>query len=211
MSGNHPLSLLLGFALLVSLGETAQAESTKRINRTIDTGDVKELKLGISVAELDIEITDGNEVELDITLEAQRRYFGLRSGDVSDVELETRRSGQTLFLGIDEKHLQQHWTLSVPASLALTIELGVGEVRIEGMRNDLDLEMGVGDVRVDIVEDQFRDVHLQTGVGDANIYGMRQHADNERSFVSANAYYAGEGEHTLNIELGVGDVEVRRD
>ena len=205
------VSRSLFVALMLLLSNAALAASSKVITRNIAADDLQDLRLDISVAELDMEISDGDLIELEIRLEAQRRFFGLRAGSVDDVDLETRRSGTELTLRIDERDVEQHWTVIVPAHLALRIELGVGEVRIDGLNNDLDMEVGVGEVRVDAVEEAFGSIELQTGVGEATISGMRSPSDNERNFISADAYYSGNGEHAISIELGVGEIQVRRD
>jgi hypothetical protein len=187
----------------------AIAATTKTITQAFDAAELERLELEISVAELDIEIVDGDVIELEVQLEAERRFFGLRSGSVDDVELVTHRSNSTLFLGIEDKNAEQHWVMHIPRNLALAISVGVGEVDIDKLENDLTLEVGVGAVRVDVIESAFADIQLQTGIGDAVIRGLKYRADNERSFISADAYYEGQGEHHISIDLGVGDALVR--
>lgn len=206
-----PISSLRPILLiaLAALSLPVLADTTRTLTETFDVADLDTLELEISVAELDVEIVDGTELELEIYLEAQRRFFGLRRGSTDDIELQTRRSPSKLYIGLDERHVEQHWVLLVPRHLALSINLGVGEVNIDKLENDLEMEIGVGAVRVDIVEAAFGTIELQTGVGDAVIRGMTERADNERSFISADAYYTGTGEHHLRIDLGVGDALVR--
>lgn len=203
-----------GHALIVAVGllllaPGAFAATTKTITQSFEVEDLQRLALDVSVVEMTIEIVEGDTVELEIELEAQRRFFGLRAGSVDNVELEIHRSPSTLSLGIEEKDLEQHWVLLVPRHLALDISIGVGELNIDKLENDLDLEIGVGAVRVDVIESAFGEIQLQTGIGDAAIRGLTNRADNERSFISADAYYRGEGEHHINIDLGVGDALVR--
>jgi uncharacterized membrane protein YkoI len=201
------------FALIVFMVsmETALADSRKKITRTFDAAMLEKLELDISVVELDIEIHDGNDIELEINLEAQRRFFGLRPGSVDDIELEEERHGSNLLLRIDEQNVEQNWTMRIPAKLALVIDVGVGEVVVDKLSNELVMNIGVGSVHIDALEESFDEIHLKTGVGDAVIRGMQSRADNERDFISADAYYKGTGVHDITIDVGVGEVLVRKE
>lgn len=188
-----------------------QAASSKTITQQFDVAGLTRLELEISIGELDVEIYDGQQVAIEIMLEAERRFFGLRAGSVDTIELATNTSQTTLYLGIDEQDVEQHWIVQVPRHLAMMVNIGVGDVRIEKLENSLDMEIGVGAVRVDVIESAFGVIQLSTGVGEATIQGMQSRADNERNFISADAYFEGEGEHHITIDLGVGEILVRKD
>lgn len=200
------LLLVTAFAMPIVL-----ADSYKRISHEIDASDFENLNLQISVAEVEIEVYDGDVIELDIQLEADRRWFSLRRGNVDNVELDQRSSGDTLYLEIDKDNIEQTWYARIPAKLAMRIELGVGEVNVSDLENDLNLDIGVGAVRVDVSSENYERITATTGVGDASIRGFSERADNERpSFVGADTYWEGEGEYEIRIEVGVGDAQVRR-
>ncbi len=199
--------IVLPATLLFSV--SAFADSFKQINQVVDASTLESVKLEISVGELDIEVYDGEEIQLEIDIEAQRGWWPFRRRDVEHVELEMSGSGSDLYLGIDERNIGQHWRVMMPAKLALEIEVGVGDIHIEEFTNSLDMEVGVGSVRVEVADTDYRLVHATAGVGDATIRGFATRADNERNFISAESYYHGEGELEIEIEVGVGDVEVR--
>ncbi len=199
------LSLIL--ALFISFG--AQAASRKTITRTIDASNLDKVEFQISVAEIEIEVYDGDEIQLDIELEADRNWLSLRRGDVDHVELEVRERDSTVRLRIEEDDLDQHWRVKLPAKLAVDLEVGVGDIRIVDFSNSLDMELGVGAVRVETDGVDYGNIHLSAGVGDTSIRGFRHRADQERSFISSDTRYNGDGELTMDIEVGVGDVEVR--
>ena len=187
------------------------AASQKTIEQQFDAQGLSSLELDVSVAEMDVEVYDGHEVRVEITLKADRRLFGLRAGSVDGIELRMDTSDTTLYLGIDEQDLDQEWIVQVPRHLAMSIMLGVGELNIDKLENDLVAEIGVGSVRVEVIESAIAEIQLSTGVGDAAIRGMSSRADNERSFISADAHYQGEGEHNVTIDVGVGEILVRSD
>jgi hypothetical protein len=201
-----PLIVLPATLLICS---SALADSSKHISQVIDATTLESARLDISVAELDIEIYDGDEIQLEIEIEAQGRWWSFRDGDVDHVELEVRGSGASVYLGIDENNIEQHWRVMMPAKLALDIDMGVGDVHIEKFTNNLEMELGVGSVRVEVDDTDYNVIHVSAGVGDANIRGFATRVDNERSFISSESRYHGDGDLEIDIELGVGDVEVR--
>ncbi len=201
-----PLVLLV---VLTAYVTNVHAASTKMITESFDTTGLERLELNISIAELDIEIYEGDTVDVEILLEGERRFFGFSREDVDDIDLAQDVMGSALYLTIEDRDIEQHWLVRVPAKLALEVELGVGEVSVEGVRNALDMEVGVGEVRVSVFEEAINEIWLDVGVGDAIFRGMNERVDNERSFISDGARYFGQGEHNIRIDLGVGEVRVR--
>jgi len=185
------------------------ADIHKQILHNVDASNLISVELLIPVGELDIEIYNGNEIQLEIEIDARRRWFSFRNRSVDHIELEVRDGGPKLYLGIDEQNIEQHWRVRMPAKLALEIDMGVGDIQIEDFSNNLDVEVGVGSVRVDVVDTDFELIHLTAGVGDASIQGFSHRADNERNFISAESNYHGDGELQITIEAGVGDIIVR--
>ena len=202
------IALLL--ALVAFFSTAAIADRFKHISHVVDAGDLAKLHLDISVAELDIEAYSGDEIQLEIDIEAQRSWFSFRSKDVEDIELDIEGSGSELYIRLDEKDIEQHWKIKLPETLELEIDLGVGEVLIEDFVSSLDIDVGVGSVQVELTSDDYGLIHANVGVGDSRIRGFGRGTDNERNFISADSYYSGEGEHSIEIELGVGEVDVRR-
>ncbi|NKB31784.1 MAG: hypothetical protein GKR91_01640 [Pseudomonadales bacterium] len=186
------------------------ADSFKHITQVIDASDLEKLHLDISVGELDIETYDGDEIQLEVDITAQRRWFSFRSKDVEDIELEIDGSGPRVYIGLREQDIEQDWRIRLPAKLELELDMGVGDVHIEDFTNSLDMELGVGSVRIDVSADDYDLIHANAGVGDSRISGFEGGSDNERNFISADSYYHGEGDKIMEVELGVGDVEIRR-
>lgn len=99
----------------------------------------------------------------------------------------------------------------LPAHLAVSMDLGVGEVEFTDFANDLNLELGVGSMQLNVADNvDFESIHLNAGVGDTSVRGFDNGSDNERSFVGADSWYHGDGEFVVEVEVGVGDARVRR-
>lgn len=201
--------LMLAF-LGVVFTASAQAASSKRIQQSIDASDFSHIDFEISVAEVEIEVYDGDTVEIDIELRAERSWWIFGRGDVDDVDLTVRQDRDGLELILDEDDIEQDWRVRLPAHMAVGFELGVGEIGIEGFNNNLALELGVGAVRVVVTGEDYDQIRVSTGVGDSSIRGFNNGSDNERSFVGADSCYRGDGSYEIEIEVGVGDASVVR-
>lgn len=204
------LAILTVFAASLLFSGSLSADSYKKILHTIDAALLESVEIEASAAEMEVEFYAGDEIELEIELEADGNWFGRRRGDVDRVELAVRTSETSVYLGISDQDVEQHWRLKIPAKLAVAFEVGVGEIELEGLSNNLKMEVGVGSIRVDIADTDYARIHLSVGVGETAIKGFsNQQVDNERSFMSSDTYYHGDGELEIDIEVGVGEVEVR--
>lgn len=208
---NHVLAhviLLAVFSLF--LASTSQADSSKRIERSIDAADLSHIDFDISVAEIDIQVYDGDTIELDIEVKADRDWWFFGRRDVDDIELEISQGSEYIDLRLDEDNLEQDWRVMLPAHLAVSMELGVGELEVAGLTNEFNLELGVGAVEVIVDDIDYESIRIVTGVGDSAVRGFGNSTENERNFVGADSQYFGDGEHRIDIDLGVGDARVVR-
>jgi len=201
-------------ALIVTsftLSNTAAAASSKRIQQRIDAEDLVHVDFEISIAQLDIEVYDGDVLELDLVIEADRDWWIFGRKDIDNVELEVDRNGEQLKLRLDDNDIQQEWVVRLPAHLAVSMDLGVGEVEFTDFANDLNLELGVGSMQLNVADNvDFESIHLNAGVGDTSVRSFDNGSDSERSFVGADSWYHGDGEFVVEVEVGVGDARVRR-
>lgn len=201
---------LTALAASLLFSGTLSADSTKKISRTIDATSLASVEIEASVAEMEIEFYDGDEIELEIELESDGHWLAWRRGDIDHVELEVRTTESNVFLGIRDRKVEQHWRVKMPANLAIAIDVGVGEIELEDFSNNLEMDVGVGSVRVEIDDTEYAMIRASAGVGDTVIKGFPgQQTDNERSFMSSDSYHYGNGELEIEIEVGVGDVLVR--
>lgn len=196
--------------LLLAITVPAMAASSKRVDESIAAANLSYIDFEVSVAEMEIEVYDGDSVELDVYLEADRDWWFFGRNDIDDVDVEIDQNGERLYIRLDEDNIQQEWRVRLPAHLEVSMEVGVGEVELSNFANDLNLELGVGSVQLDVADVDFDTIHLEVGVGDVSIRGFDTSSDNERSFVGADSWYYGEGEFEISVDVGVGDADVRR-
>jgi hypothetical protein len=201
---------LVAFALLSTLATTsALAKDVKHITKTVDVDNGQKISLHVPVGSLDVEICDCNEITIKVKVEAGDSSWSLfSSGNVDDAELSVRHRNNSLKFEIDEDDTKQKWQVTMPASSALNIDIGVGEVDVQGFHNDLTADVGVGQITVSLEGKNYDDIKVESGVGDASIRGFND-VDKERSIVSSSAHYRGDGKFAIDVEVGVGEVTIR--
>lgn len=197
-------------ALLATFASSAvMAKDIKTIEKTLDVDNGQTLSFNVAVGSLEIETCKCNEVSLKIKVEPSDGNWSLFSSkDVDDAELTVNQRSSGLRFEVDEKDTKQKWTVTVPHSSALNIEVGVGHVEVQDFENDLDAEVGVGHISVDLSGEDFDSIKIDTGVGDAAISSLEGKVKNKRAMVSDSARYSGNGKYNINLDVGVGDANV---
>jgi len=198
----------VGVALMMVLVNSAKADDSVTRQHEFDLQNFSEVEFTNSVGRLEIVPTDGREMRITLDIESDRGGFFRRRVDVDDMDLEVRERGDTLILVFDEKHVNAQWYVEMPAVDKTTIEMGVGELRLEIAATELNVELGVGDVDIDADENNVGRVDLDVGVGDARIRGGDL-VDSKSAFISKRMHAEGKGQHDIEVDVGVGDVSVR--
>lgn len=225
--------VLPALALALVLAVPAAAGQPKALEATVPAAGLELVRLDAGVGDIEISGADVAEIALRVELEPRRGGFfsSMKTAqrEVDRAELRTEVSGGELVVEIDtdggDRRFEEHWTIQVPAQLAFTLELGVGDVEVRGVTGALDLELGVGDV---LVEGVAGDVTVEIGVGDAAVIGRAEHFGSvdgsggvgdarltvrgERvessGFVGHSAEWTGDGPHRIEISVGVGNAKV---
>ena len=201
---------LVAFALLSTLAaSSAFAKDVKHITKTVEVQSGQKISLNVAVGSLDIETCNCNEVTLKIKVEQGESNWSIfGSGNVDDAKLTVRNRNSGLKFEVDEDDTKQKWTVTVPATSALNIDMGVGEVKVEDFNNSMNADVGVGHIIVSLEGKDFDNIKVDSGVGDATIRGFDD-VDKDRAMVSASARYSGQGKHAINIDVGVGEATIR--
>jgi hypothetical protein len=98
--------------------------------------------------------------------------------------------------------------LRVPRSLAVKIEMGVGQLTIDGIESDLDAELGVGQAEIRAPRHHAGHVSVDTGVGDASIHGGGSGTESRGFIGSHSTWTAGNGHSEVRVHVGVGEATV---
>lgn len=194
--------------IALSFASSIQGATSKHLSHRIDASSLESIEILIPVVQMNIEVYDGNDIELEIDIRSKRRMWLFGKRDVDHIDLEIDRVGNNLIISINENNLDQTWKVRLPRYLALEMDIGVGEIRLEKFSNNLDMELGVGEVRVIVDDTEYRSIDLDVGVGETLIRGFENAVHSEREIVSDSARYNGNGEFRIDIEVGVGEARV---
>ncbi len=223
------------FAIIATLSMvgSAAAGEVRTLSAEVESASMKTVKLEAGVGDVNITTGAGTMLFASVNLQPRRGGFfsSLKAAEkqVQQARFESVANGDTLMLKISDiegdRRFDEEWTLTLPRHLALSVELGVGDIEISNTSSDADLEIGVGDVSMKInggsvdvevgVGDvtihgpvaAFRSVEASSGVGDVRIV-TGGHKIVGEGFIAHSAEWKGSGESIIEAESGVGDIRV---
>ena len=224
---------ILALTIILGLSGTSWATNARTLKAEVESTTLKSVDLEAGVGDITVTVGDASVIVASVDLKPRRGGFfsSLKKAEqqVQDAIFQPKVSGDTLILKINnvdgDRRFEEEWTLTIPADLALGIELGVGNFQISGTQGDLELELGVGDTTIQVnggsldievgVGDitlrgpsgAYRSVETASGVGDVRIVADGQKITGE-GFIAHSAEWHGDGDSTIEAESGVGDIKI---
>jgi len=206
------LILPVAAALLCALPASAE-EVVRTFQKQIPTGDVGIVHIDIPVGELEIEAGDGQQVETKVELlcknrkprclEAARNVRFVYSTDDGRLHFQIKDWPRTNHRGLEVRA-----RFTVPRTLPLKTELGVGELTVNGLEGDFQADLGVGEVNVTMPESAVGSVKLDTGIGEAGLRAGGRRYESEGLFVREIHWNQGKGKSHVEVDCGVGEINV---
>ncbi len=192
----------------------ASADRTREMTGSAAVEPGQEVRIDFSVGELDIEGYDGDRVEVSVRADCDRSRS--RCAEIlEDLELEVRggRVVEVKMRGYpkwNNSGLEIDGVVRVPRTSPVEVEMGVGELSIEGVDADLRVDLGVGEATIRVSEAAVSSVFADVGVGEATIRGAQGRVEGERSFLigSEAEWSGGAGSARVRVDVGVGEVRV---
>ena len=173
------------------------------------------VRLEFPVGELKVIPTDEASVRFDLRVRCHGSDEGRCEELANRLVLDSDDEGNTLHLKL-QKYPKWHnhgmtvmGELRVPRALAVRIEMGVGELTIDGIEGDLDVELGVGEAAIRAAKAHAGHVSVETGIGDANIHGGGTDTESHGFIGSRATWVAGNGHSAVRLHVGVGEGTVR--
>lgn len=160
----------------------------------------------------DIEVVGSDVTTITGSVEVNGKKSSTRKHNLlENLEFDVRRSGSALYLEVksDDHHdWGEEWLLTVPKALALSIDLGVGEVTARDLAGGVEVDVGVGEVTIEGEHASYGDIDADSGVGDVELRTPegRQHGN---GFIGKELRATGPGKSAISVEVGVGEVTIR--
>jgi hypothetical protein len=200
--------------LLLALASPAAAGQLQTVSKTFSTESAANIEVGFPAGDLTITAGDGSEVAVDMTARCGHDY-GTCAEQAREVRLTSEKRGGTLHFKLEGLRKVNSHGLSidlrmrVPRSLALSVEMGAGDLEVRGMEGDVEVHLGAGHVDIRAPERAVHSVKLAVGVGDATMLRQRERHEGSGFISKTLRWRGGAGPAGVQVDVGVGDVDVR--
>ena len=209
------LTLLVVMILSAAVPSPAQAHDPSRtIRAEVPAAGLRAVDFNFGAGALRIRGTDGSMVRLVVEARCDDESSD-RCADVLDhIRVRSSVSGERLDLelrGLSNRHLcdlDLEATLEIPRGLDFDLDMGAGELEIDGLESEVDVDLGAGEAVVRIPERAVRSVEMAVGIGEAALVRNGKRQEFVRIFSSPVRWEEGTGSSRVDISLGLGEAEV---
>lgn len=201
--------------LLLAAPALADGDPVRNVGSRYDAAKLTTVALDFPVGEVEIDGWDKPEVavEMELRCQARRRErceeaakkVKLIAGGAEGEHLRFRVEG---FPKGGNRGLEATLRLHVPASLPVTAELGVGEMRIEGLTGGLTADVGVGELDITLPEAAIASVRLDAGIGEAVLRTREKRYTSSGVGAKTLRWAEGTGRAAVRVDVGVGEARV---
>ncbi len=224
------------WAILISvlgLLHSSTAIAGRTLEASIQRKGATSLHLETAVGDVTISPATGEGIHVVVQLIPRKAGFfsSLKEAErqVESASLAIKRHGKRIDVEIEdfagEPRFEARWTVTVPADLALKLDVGVGNLKIRGIAGGVQVDLGVGDASIETAGGEitadvgvgdvtvtapaaaYGPVECSTGVGEATI-NVNAEAHEGKGMISKELTWRGPGERSINLETGVGSIIV---
>lgn len=204
-------------ALLCLLALPAFAADERTLQGTAVLGADDRVRVEFPVGELTVEAVEGDRFTIVIEAWCKRDRSSCRR-QLDEISIDVTERRGTFHVDVAPHSKWRSWNalqleaeIRHPADREIEIDMGVGEITIDGLRGDLMVDLGVGEVTVDLPLAAVRSVHLDAGVGETELLAPDGWVQGDRSFLvgSESSWSGGPGQARVRVDVGVGEAVVR--
>ncbi|MFI5372193.1 MAG: hypothetical protein ACHQ52_11610 [Candidatus Eisenbacteria bacterium] len=210
-----PILLAAAFATALA-AVPARASTVRDLDSRLPVENATGVRAELPVGEFDV--ARSRDADVHLRLHVKCKDWNDRCEEqIRDLVIRARRDGSVLRFSLENMPWIQHdsfkihGTLEVPPGLAVQVKLGVGEITIRDVHDDLDVELGVGEVHVAMHEKDVKSVRLSSGVGDASLDVGARHMRSSGLLGHRLHWSEGRGQADVDVEVGVGESSVELD
>lgn len=211
-------SIAITAITLLAASAVSAGERSRSFTSTTTSDKITEVVLRGGVGEIEIFGGGGNTVEVSATATAKRSGFwgsARMQRTLDEIQLTTDLRGSTLYLSLDlpeedddDREIGEEWTIRMPTQLALHVKFGVGEVKVIDVGGDVTIDFGVGDIRIEGNWADYGSIDASCGVGDIDLRSPEGREDGS-GFISRSLRSRGPGRSEIDVRAGVGDVTIK--
>lgn len=229
--------ILLALVMSAASGIAAAGES-RTLTHTTAAGSISRLVLHSGIGDIDIDAALGaTEITIEVVLTPRRGgFFSSKrkaEQEVQNAGLSADVANDRLKLAItpeadDDRRFEEDWHITLPSTVALKLNHGVGDISIRGAEagigidsgvgevgvknagGDISIELGVGTAVVHAQAAAYASAEAEAGVGDARLT-VRGQKIASGGFVGHAANWEGDGTLHIEVSVGVGDAVIQLD
>ena len=209
---------IFAFGIAGLIGGSVQAATVVRsLEHTLTLESNETLDLDLPIGDLRVVASATAEARITVDIECSRGRRRCESA-AEDLEIRVRRRAHRQILEIEgwprwgTSGLSVRVVASVPPTTPVSVDMGVGEITVEGLESDLWIDLGVGKIDVEMASAAVRSVNLDSGIGESSVTLDGRRVGGKRSFLGGEVDWSdGEGSARIEIDLGVGEITVKLD
>jgi hypothetical protein len=210
------------FGLVWSGALLADSEVVKEFRQTATATGIRQVRVEIPIAEIEIRNGPASAVELTGTI--RQRYanrdekkWATDIVDSTRVVLEVR--GDVVFIRRETGPEAKGWrakkspstiraSISIPAGTALDIEQSIGELDIDGSFGDIDLSLRIGEVSIRVPKRDVRTLSAAARIGEVTT-NLGDRIIRKEGLFAGETYYENEtGRGDLRARVQIGEIEI---
>ena len=205
---------VLILVLLAAAGPGFADSTVRTLEETLDVTGRRSVGFDGTVGEVKVVGVDGDSARATVHLRCEREGDDTCREAAEKVDLRVRLRGDRVQFDIEDwpklhnKRISFEARLEVPRHLALEIDMGVGEIDVRGMEDDVEIDVGVGEITVEAREAVVGHVELDTGVGEARVHVGDRTIDGSGFVGSHLTWKNGPGDARIEVDSGVGEIDV---
>lgn len=204
-------ALLLAAAAVPAVADDDRTVRT--LGKKFAAGSLSGLVLDVPVGEVTLEVWAEDAVDVVARLRCDRDSRRCEQAAQKVRLIAGSRDGKLRLRFEDwpkarSRNLHALVEVRVPRALAVDVDLGVGELNVDGLEGDLRADLGVGEVNVAMPEAAVQSVTLDTGIGEASLHTRQRTYERAGLIARRIRWREGSGKSVVEVDCGVGEIDV---
>ncbi len=205
---------LLLLSCLAPAAAAQESQQVRKVNQTYFAGDLHRVEIDLTVASLRVEGIEGNNVEVELTLECSRSSATKCQQRANEVQIHPRASQDKLRIDLRNTSagrlggIRATMVVRIPSQLNLEVDFTGGDITVLGMLGSIEIDTGTGAVDISYPQDKAGKVKVSLGAGSGELL-LRDGSKVDVSGWPRSIKWQGNGDKTIEIDGGASHVTVR--